>query len=136
MLPIFAEAHLQDAKTHPRYWSAPGGLTELHCFLLFHPTIPTDSGGQNCFGGDMGRKAPIVVRKQRLGATKNIKTTFTTWLRMFLNRFDGVSTIDVPACSCPGSQNFARSFLLASLSGFVQKGGEIVIFSRRPQWSA
>jgi len=29
-----------DAKTHPRYW------------------------GQNCYGGDMGRKAPIVVRKQ------------------------------------------------------------------------
>jgi len=29
-----------DAKTHPRYWS------------------------QNCFGGDMGRKVPIVVRKQ------------------------------------------------------------------------
>ena len=56
---------------------------------------------------------------------------------MFLNRFDGVSTLDFPACSAQVPrilQGVSSSRALAS--GFVQKGGEIVIFSRRPQWSA
>ena len=65
-------------------------LAELHCFrrVRSDPTIPVDSGGQNCFGGDMGRKAPIVVRKQWLGAAT--KNTFKTVHRLASDVFESV----------------------------------------------
>lgn len=58
--------HSEDAKTHPRYWGARLIDTDRACRSLSSLSLYVRAEGQNCYGGDMGRKAPIVVRKQQL----------------------------------------------------------------------
>lgn len=48
-----------------------------HCAAAALPLHPMKFGGQNCFGGDLGRKAPIVVRKQLPG--EKIRSSVSIW---------------------------------------------------------